>query len=248
MKIARPSGFFLFGFFMVALAPFVAANANVMDITYFTISPNDPDVNNLCCGTYNNEVLSTLGPHGLPLLNPAYSGAMPTDVNSSGELTWWSPAFNPYVTETGTGTTTLPFDVTSNFFPPNGTGSSDANGYQSAILFGNLNVPTTELISFSIGADDSAFAYLDGNVVCDLGGVHAYTPGTCVTPFNISAGSHTLQVFFDDLNAVQSGLYFDVTTQGVTTTPSVPVPEPPSLALLGLGLGGVSICRRRKTS
>ena len=63
-----------------------------------------------------------------------------------------------------------------------------------------------------------AFAYLDGTVVCDLGGVHGDSAGACVTPFNISAGPHNLEVFFVDINNVQSGLTFDVTTAGVTTT------------------------------
>ncbi|MGH9521060.1 MAG: PA14 domain-containing protein, partial [Terriglobales bacterium] len=203
---------------MLAIASAVPAFASDLTVTYFQISNTDPSYNQLCCGTYNNEVLSNLGPNGLPVLNPAYSGTMPAaaDVDSNGELTWWSPALNSNVTQTGTGVVSLPLNFTS-FYPPNGTGTSDANGGLAAIFSGTLNAPTDEVISFSIGADDSAFAYLDGVNVCDLGGVHGDTQGSCVTPFTITAGNHNLKLFFVDMNQVDSALNFDITTQGVTT-------------------------------
>jgi hypothetical protein len=250
MKSFRATGRFssaLFGCLMLALWATSAAGANTLTIDYFTIDPQDADINQLCCGTYNNQVLNSLGPNGLPVLNASYGGPTIHDVlTTTGELTWWSPTLNSHVHATGSATITLPFNVPSDFFPPNGTGSSDASGYQAAILSGTLTVPGTELISFSIGADDSAFAYLDGQVVCDLGGVHGFSNGTCVTPFNISAGTHTIQVFFDDLNAVQSGLYFDVTTQGVTTVPGIPEPESYAMLLAGLGLLGLAARRRKQ--
>jgi hypothetical protein len=222
------------------------ARASTLSVTYYEVLASDPSYATLCCGTYDNEVLSTLGPNGLPLLNPAYPGKMPSSEDLyKGQLTWWSPSLNTNVIETGTATVTLPIDHPSNFFPPNGTGSNDENGGLTAVYTGTLDVPTTELVSFSIGADDSAFAYLDGQIVCDLGGVHAFTDGTCVSPFDISAGTHTLELFYDDMDPTQAGLYFGITTSGVTTTGGVP--EPGVLALLGSGLLalGFALSRRR---
>jgi hypothetical protein len=48
------------------------------------------------------------------------------------------------------------------------------------------------------------------------------------------------------MNNVQSGLYFDVTTSGATTKPSVPEPE--SYALMGLGLAAVGWAARRRAA
>jgi len=236
------------------------ASANSVTITYYTISSLDPDANHLSFGTVNNEVQGMLGSDGLPVLNtPAYgctSGCFslsngPTNLTATGEITYWDPALNPYVTLTGSSTVSLPFSVPSNFFPPNGTGSVDGgtNGFQAAVLSGNLVVPssTTETISFNIGADDMAFAYLNGQVVCDLGGVHGSTAGTCVSPMTLTTGTYSLDVFFVDINQTQAGLTFGINTSGITTTPGT-TPEPGTLTLLGLGFAGIGFAVLRKTS
>lgn len=232
----------------LAVATCGLAHASTLSVTYYEVSDSDPSYATLCCGTYDNEVLSTLGPNGLPLLNPGYSGTMPSlqDVYN-GQLTWWSPSLNSHVTETGSGTVTLPIDHTSNFYPPNGTGTNDYSGGLTAVYTGTIDVPSTEQISFSIGADDSAFAYLDGQIVCDLGGVHGFTDGTCVSPFDITAGTHSLELFYDDMDPSQAGLYFSITTAGVTSSGGGGgVPEPDTLALLGAGVAALGFARSRR--
>jgi hypothetical protein len=232
---------------MMLFVPVVPrASADSLNITYFTISGSDPDANNLSFGSFNNEVQNSLGPNGLPVLNtPAYGCTsncisslltVPSNLDSSGEITYWDPALNPYATQTGTGILSLPINFPTNFFPPNGTGSQDGptSGYQAAVLSANLTVPaaTNEFISFSIGADDMAFAYLDAQIVCDLGGVHVLTTGTCVTPTEIGPGTHSLKVFYTDINVSKAGLQFGVNTSNVTVTPTTPdVPEPASLGI-----------------
>jgi hypothetical protein len=58
-------------------------------------------------------------------------------------------------------------------------------------------------------------------------------------------------VFFVDINQVQAGLTFSVDNTDVTVTPpgggsTTGLPEPGTLALFGLALGGIGLMHRRR--
>lgn len=213
-------------------------------ITYFTISSSDPDFGTTPCCTsvYSNEVTSNLGPDGLPVYNSSYGGPVLHDVNSNGELTWWSPAQNSNVTQTASGTVTSPFSNTS-FYPPNGTGPNDANGYQGAIISGIFTLPAAENVTFTLGSDDDSFLYVDGANIAQLGGIHGIA-NINPTTTTLAAGSHSFDLFYVDRQQTGAGLNFSLNTSGLTVTPTVP--EPASLALLASGVLGLGLIARRR--
>jgi fibro-slime domain-containing protein len=227
-----------------------ASAAVTMSATYYTVAESgDPDFNtNPCCNSlYTNEVKGTLGPNGLPVYNPGYGGPTLYDVNSQGELTWWSPSLNSNVTKTGTGSVTLPFS-NYNFFPPNGTGSNDGSGFQAAIFRGVLNVPTTESVTFSFGADDDSFLALDNTIISQEGGIHGVSAAP-VTTSVLTPGSYDLTLFYTDRHETGAGLYFSLDTSGVTISTGVPEASTWAMMLIGFaGLGFAGYRQSKKTS
>jgi fibro-slime domain-containing protein len=199
---------------------------NTMNIAYYTVGASDQDAGQSGGGLSTNYVLPGLGANGLPVYNPAATStlgtlAAPKDVLSDAEITWWSPTLNTGgshgtsdVVATGTGIVSLPYSNKA-FFPPNGTGPNDSNGYQSAILTGTLFAPVAQTVSFTVASDDSAFVYLDGRIACDDGGVHTATAVPCTTSV-LSVGNHSIEIFFIDLHATQSELDFTVTTSNIS--------------------------------
>jgi hypothetical protein len=238
---------------VLVLAPFAVAHAGSLNVTFFTIAESDSDAARMCCGVSTNYVQSSLGVNGLPVFNTAAtatSGSIfaPNDLLPDGEITWWSPTLNnggaggtSDVAETGAGVVSLPF-INNSFFPPNGGGPNDENGFQAAILSGTLIAPTSEEISFSIASDDMAFLYLNGQIACSDGGVHGATAVPC-TSFVIPAGPNTLELFYVDLDPTQAVLDFSITTTGVGTSAT---PEPGTLGLLGTGLLSLAGFMRRR--
>ncbi len=123
----------LLGAFFVTLSE---AHADTLNITYYTISSKDPDADKLSLGKVDNEVQKQLGPDGLPVLNTPEFGCTsncfslakgPTNLISSGagagQITYWDPSVNPFVTQTGTSVVPLPYNTASEFLP------AEWNGY-----------------------------------------------------------------------------------------------------------------------
>jgi hypothetical protein len=207
-----------------------------MNIAYYTIAAMDRDANRFLSGVSTNYVQPMLGTNGFPVYNPgatAMSGNVyaPEDLLNDDEIAWWSPTLNnggpggaSDVVVTGGGIVLLPF-ANDAFFPPNGTGASDLSAFQAAILSGTLVAPAAETVNFTIASDDMAFLYLDGQIACDDGGVHGDTPVPCTSPV-ISAGPHTLELFYVDLNPTHAALDFNFTTSNVCVNPALTITWP----------------------
>jgi len=219
---------------VVSAAQISCSLTPALTITYYTIGETDLDVGTHSSDVSTNFVLPALGANGLPVFNPnatANSGSIftPSDLLSDGEITWWSPTLNnggsggvSDVVETDAGPVSIPFS-NNNFYPPNGVGQNDLNGVQAAVLSGTLYAPAAETLSFSIASDDVAFAYLDGQIACDDGGVHGATAVPCTTA-TVSPGNHTLKLFYADLHPVDAALDFSVITPNVCVSPVLTTP------------------------
>jgi fibro-slime domain-containing protein len=228
-----------------ALAPNAYAAGSV-SASYWTLTSANPDTGGSITGVVTGLVKSTLGPDGLPV-----ESALGTfqDVNPAGELLWWTP--QPGLVTPGTSfayptTASLPFNISSNFFPdgPGGSNGSDV-GFTSAILSGTFIAPAGGSVTFTLGSDDDAWVFLNGQLVVDNGGVHADSPAPTKVS-DLLAGTNTVEVFFADRHVVQAALTFDA---DVTINPSVPEASTWAMMLLGFGgLGFAAVRRGRKVA
>ena len=214
-----------------------------MGVTYYTVTAGGAgDFETYCCSDSRTDLtLTALGPNGLPVYNTSSVGPQTlTGVDSvTGELQWWTPGVtNGGDTVVQTGTALVPFPYSNfAFFPPNGSGGDDSNGFQTAHFASSLNLGQTSDVTFTLGGDDDVLLFIGGNLWTELGGVHGTSYAPTITK-RLGAGSYSLDLFFADRHRVAS-------TLDISGTYAV-VPEPASWALMiaGFGMIGASLRRR----
>lgn len=234
---------------LLLVAAATASAASSLSVEYFSVSYDDPDFDSQCCSSPADMVAGSLGPNGLPVLGEGYndSAAFPiSDLSADREITWWSPTRNANVAATGTATVTMPFENYA-MYAPNATGSDDGAAFLTAVFRGNFELTAPAAVTFTLGSDDDAFFYVDGDLVVQNGGVHALDAAPVTTEV-LAEGTHTLALFYADRYATGASLYFSIDTEDVTVTPEVP--EPSEWMLLGGGLAFLSLAvsrtRRRR--
>jgi fibro-slime domain-containing protein len=229
----------------IAAAP---ASADIA-VSYFSVAQDGKDFGPAtCCFVSHDEVLGTLGPDGLPVVNTSTTSPHPLqDFDpTTHELTWFTPSAG--VTNTSNTTISGNSFTNGNFNTPDGTGPNDSQGFfQTAIFSGSFSFATPQSFSFSIGADDDAWLFVDGTQVVQLGGVHGVTIETDTVA--LSAGLHTFKLFYADQQAGGAALNFSIPDNVIVTVPTA-APEPASWAMMlgGFGAIGGALRNRRKAA